>query len=88
MLGRDVALAARAVGHEPIVLTRADLDICDREAAERACIEHYPGAVVNCAAWTNVDGARAQRGRPGVNRRGARNVAAAAARSARDRHRR
>ena len=57
MLGRDVALAAREVGHEPIALTRAELDISDREAVEQACIEHYPGAVVNCAAWTNVDGA-------------------------------
>ena len=57
MLGRDVAVAARDVGHEPVVLTRAELDISDREAVEQACIEHYPGAVVNCAAWTNVDGA-------------------------------
>jgi dTDP-4-dehydrorhamnose reductase len=80
MLGRDVALAARAVGHDPIVLTRAELDICDREAVEQACIEHYPGAVVNCAAWTNVDGAEEHFAEAkDVNGRGAGNVAAAAA---------
>jgi len=80
MLGRDVALAARAVGHEPVVLTRADLDICDREAVAQACIEHYPGAVVNCAAWTNVDGAEEHfADAKDVNGRGAGNVAAAAA---------
>ena len=79
MLGRDVALAARAVGHEPIVLTRAELDICDREAVEQACIEHYPGAVVNCAAWTNVDGAEEHFAEAkDTNGRGAGNVAAAA----------
>jgi dTDP-4-dehydrorhamnose reductase len=80
MLGRDVGLAARDVGHEPIVLTRAELDICDREAVEQACIEHYPGAVVNCAAWTNVDGAEEHLDEAkDVNGRGAGNVAAAAA---------
>jgi dTDP-4-dehydrorhamnose reductase len=57
MLGRDVALAARAVNHEPIALAREELDVTDREAVERAVIENNPGAVVNCAAWTDVDGA-------------------------------
>jgi dTDP-4-dehydrorhamnose reductase len=80
MLGRDVALAAREVGHEPIALTHAELDISDRAAVEQACIEHYPGAVVNCAAWTNVDGAEEHLDEAtDVNGRGAGNVAAAAA---------
>jgi dTDP-4-dehydrorhamnose reductase len=80
MLGRDVALAARDVGHEAVVLTRADLDISDREAVEQAFIEHYPGAVVNCAAWTNVDGAEEHLDQAtDVNGRGAGNVATAAA---------
>jgi dTDP-4-dehydrorhamnose reductase len=57
MLGRDVALAAAAVNHEPIALGHDELDITDREAVERAVIESNPGAVVNCAAWTDVDGA-------------------------------
>jgi dTDP-4-dehydrorhamnose reductase len=80
MLGRDVAVAARDVGHEPVVLTRAELDISDREAVEQAFIEHYPGAVVNCAAWTNVDGAEEHLDEASdVNGRAAGHVAAAAA---------
>jgi dTDP-4-dehydrorhamnose reductase len=57
MLGHDVARAADAVGHEPIALSHDDLDIRDAEAVERAMIENKPGAVVNSAAWTDVDGA-------------------------------
>ncbi len=80
MLGRDVEHAVRAVGHEPIALPRADLDITDHAAVEQACIEHYPGAVVNCAAWTNVDAAQEHESEAtAVNGRGAGNVAAAAA---------
>ena len=80
MLGRDVESAAREVGHEPVVLARSDLDITDRAAVEQAFIEHYPGAVVNCAAWTNVDGAEEQEeAATEVNGPGAGNVAAAAA---------
>ena len=80
MLGRDVERAARDVGHEPIVLARSDLDITDREAVEQALIEHYPGAVINCAAWTNVDGAEEhEEEATAVNGAGAGIVAAAAA---------
>jgi dTDP-4-dehydrorhamnose reductase len=57
MLGRDVTRAARAVNHEPIPFGHDELDITDREAVERAVIESNPGAIVNCAAWTDVDGA-------------------------------
>jgi dTDP-4-dehydrorhamnose reductase len=57
MLGQDVARAADAVGHEPIALSHDELDIRDAEAVERAMIENKPGAVVNSAAWTDVDGA-------------------------------
>jgi dTDP-4-dehydrorhamnose reductase len=80
MLGRDVERAAREVGHEPVALARADLDITDGEAVEQACIDNYPGAVINCAAWTNVDGAEEHEVEAtAVNGPGAGNVAAAAA---------
>jgi dTDP-4-dehydrorhamnose reductase len=80
MLGRDVERAAREVNHQPIALSRADLDICDRQAVEQAFIELYPGAVINCAAWTNVDEAEEHETEAtDVNGRGAANVAAAAA---------
>src|SRR2546423_3767752 len=57
MLGHDVVRAARYVNHEVIPLTHAELDIGDRDAVRRAIVGERPDAVVNCAAWTNVDGA-------------------------------
>jgi dTDP-4-dehydrorhamnose reductase len=80
MLGRDVTLAARAVNHEPIALGHDELDITDRAAVERAVIENNPGAVVNCAAWTDVDGAESHLAEAtAANGQGAGIVAAAAA---------
>lgn len=57
MLGSDVVRAAAAAGHEVVALARADLDVTDEEAVRRAVAEAAPDAVVNCAAWTDVDGA-------------------------------
>jgi dTDP-4-dehydrorhamnose reductase len=57
MLGQDVGRAAVAGGHEPITLPRAELDIGDAEAVSAAIAAAAPDAVINCAAWTNVDGA-------------------------------
>jgi dTDP-4-dehydrorhamnose reductase len=57
MLGQDVATAAFAAGHDAVTLARADLDITDAGAVAAAVAETAPAAVVNCAAWTNVDGA-------------------------------
>ncbi len=80
MLGQDVAVAARAAGHEPTTLARAELNICDRRAVQQALAAAAPDAVVNCAAWTDVDGAESNEdGAIAVNAGGAGNVAAAAA---------
>jgi dTDP-4-dehydrorhamnose reductase len=78
MLGRDVCSAA-AAAHEVIALTREDLDITDAEAVDTALSAGRPDAVINCAAWTDVDGAewRAEEAWA-VNGRGAQNVATAA----------
>lgn len=57
MLGRDVIEAARAVGHEPLALPRAELDVTDADAVAAAIAAAAPDALVNCAAWTDVDGA-------------------------------
>jgi len=57
MLGRDVVRAAAAAGHEAIALTRADLDVTDSEAVAERLRAEAPDWVVNCAAYTNVDGA-------------------------------
>lgn len=57
MLGRDVLEAAAARDHDVVGLARAELDITDAEAVARAVADASPEAVVNCAAWTDVDGA-------------------------------
>jgi dTDP-4-dehydrorhamnose reductase len=76
MLGQDVVSAA---GDGVVALSRADLDVTDAAAAREA----LDGAdvVINCAAWTDVDGAEEHAEEAlAVNREGARNVAAAARR--------
>jgi dTDP-4-dehydrorhamnose reductase len=57
MLGVDVGLSAAAAGHDTIALSRADLDITDGEAVRAKLHETQPDAVINCAAYTDVDGA-------------------------------
>src|SRR3954447_5767471 len=57
MLGRDVVAAAGSAGHDVIALARRDLDIADPDAVRAAVQAARPDAVVNCAAWTDVDGA-------------------------------
>jgi dTDP-4-dehydrorhamnose reductase len=57
MLGLDVQRAAAAGGHEPTALARAELDITDAAAVAAAIEQARPDAVINCAAFTNVDGA-------------------------------
>jgi dTDP-4-dehydrorhamnose reductase len=80
MLGRDVVAAAIRAGHDPIALARRDLDVADPAAVRSAVADARPDAVVNCAAWTDVDGAEEQEELAArVNAEGAGNVAAAAA---------
>jgi dTDP-4-dehydrorhamnose reductase len=59
MLGRDVVRAAVRRGHDVVGLTRADLDVRDAAAVAAALGRLRPAVVVNCAAWTDVDGAEA-----------------------------
>jgi dTDP-4-dehydrorhamnose reductase len=59
MLGRDVMRAAERHRHAVVGLPRARLDITDGPAVEGAMNQHRPDAVINCAAWTDVDGAEA-----------------------------
>jgi dTDP-4-dehydrorhamnose reductase len=80
MLGRDVVAAAGDAGHEVAALARADLDITDADAVRAAVRGARPDAVINCAAWTDVDGAEAdEASATAVNGAGAGHVAAAAA---------
>ncbi len=59
MLGTDAQAAARAAGHKVVALSRAGLDISDRDAVAAAVADAQPDAIFNCAAYTNVDGAEA-----------------------------
>ena len=82
MLGHDVIVAARAAGHEPIALARAQLDIADPTAIDAAIASAAPGAVINCAAYTAVDRAEDEVAAAlAVNGTGAGHLAAAAARA-------
>jgi dTDP-4-dehydrorhamnose reductase len=57
MLGGDMIAACSQAGAEVVPLARADLNISDGPAVDAAMVAHRPDAVVNCAAWTDVDGA-------------------------------
>lgn len=82
MLGRDVASAAAAAGYDLTALARADLDITDAAAVATAVKTAGPDVVLNCAAWTDVDGAEARaEAALAVNGPGAGHVARAAARA-------
>jgi dTDP-4-dehydrorhamnose reductase len=57
MLGRDVAMAAENAGHETAALSHTDLDVTDPDGVRDGFDRVRPDAVINCAAWTDVDGA-------------------------------
>jgi dTDP-4-dehydrorhamnose reductase len=79
MLGRDVVAAAESAGHDVTGLARRDLDITDPDAVRAAVRAARPDAVVNCAAWTDVDGAEEHEADATlINGSGAAHVAAAA----------
>jgi len=61
MLGADVLDAAMRGGHEVAAFAHTDLDITDQDAVRRAFTASRPDAVLNLAAYTNVDGAEGDR---------------------------
>ena len=80
MLGHEVMRAGRRAGHELAGLAHGELDVTDGEAVDRAVARVRPEAIVNCAAWTDVDGAETHRRQAhAVNADGAGNLARAAA---------
>lgn len=82
MLGHDLVRLAAARGHEVVGRARTQLDISDQAAVSSAVSELGPEAVVNCAAFTDVDGAEERESEAlAVNGDGAGTVAAASARA-------
>ena len=78
MLGTDVVAAGS--GHDVVALARADLDVTDAEAVRAAVRDSRPDAVINCAAWTDVDLAESEEAQATlINGDGAGHLAAAAA---------
>ncbi|MFM8889275.1 MAG: dTDP-4-dehydrorhamnose reductase [Solirubrobacterales bacterium] len=80
MLGRDLVEVSLAAGHEVRGLGRTDLDVTDPDRVRDRLEIDRPDVVINCAAWTDVDGAEDDpEGADLVNGEGAANVAQAAA---------
>lgn len=78
MLGTDVAAEYTRRGQDVISLDHNQLDITDRAASVRAVAEARPEVVVNCAAYTDVDGAESNPNLAlAVNAVGVRNLALA-----------
>jgi dTDP-4-dehydrorhamnose reductase len=86
MLGHDVMRAGERSGHELVLVDLPEMDITDPAAVDALLhrLNGEPGsldAIVNCAAWTDVDGAESKRELAhAVNADGAGNLARGAAR--------
>jgi dTDP-4-dehydrorhamnose reductase len=58
MVAKAAIRHCRSIGDEVIALTRAEMDITNPDSVRAAFSGHRPEAVLNCAAYTNVDGAQ------------------------------
>ncbi len=59
MVAKATAQHCRAAGDDVVALTRSEMDIADANAVDAVFNEKRPDAVLNCAAYTDVDGAEA-----------------------------
>ena len=57
MLAKAAAKYCRDLGDEVVALSHSEMDISDHRAVERSLDSITPDVVLNCAAYTNVDGA-------------------------------
>ena len=77
MLGQAVVAAAEKSADQTLALGRGELDITDAAAVTATIDQFEPDALINCAAWTDVDGAEAEEAAATeINGAGAANVAA------------
>ena len=60
MVARATAEFCRSLGDEVFALVRGDMDIADLRSVRSAVSDIRPDAIINCAAYTNVDGAEAE----------------------------
>lgn len=60
MLGRAWLELLSAAGHQVVGRDLPELDILSPSLIDGAVVESRPDAIINCAAWTDVDGAEAK----------------------------
>jgi len=78
MVGREVSGFWRASGDEVLAYDHGKLDIANAEDVFRTLHEGKPDVVINCAAWTDVDGCERDSERAfAANARGPENLAKA-----------
>lgn len=81
MVGRAVSQLCLAEGDEVIARNRKALDISDAAQVDAAVDQNTPDVIINCAAWTDVDGCEGDHARAmGANALGPENLANASRR--------
>ncbi len=77
MLGQDMTVTLQS-SFEVFTRSHPELDICDRMNVSRDILEINPDIVINCAAYTDVDGCETERDLAfAVNAEGPKNIALA-----------
>lgn len=61
MVGRALSAHCESLGDEVLSYDRQSLDIADLDAVSAVLQKDTPDVVINCAAWTNVDGCESDR---------------------------
>jgi dTDP-4-dehydrorhamnose reductase len=76
LVGRAVREHCLKVGDEVLFYYHWDLDITDEELVRQTIVPNEPDVVINCAAWTDVDGCESDRDKAfAVNAAGPENLA-------------
>jgi dTDP-4-dehydrorhamnose reductase len=76
MLGREVLRYCQSVGDLVFAYDHKSLDIADSDRVRQTLQKDRPDAVINCAAWTDVDGCESDQERAfGANAQGPENLA-------------
>ncbi len=60
MVARATAEYCRSIGDEVAALARGEMNIADPESVRSTVRDLRPDAIINCAAYTNVDGAETE----------------------------
>lgn len=63
MVGRAMVAHCRAHGDEVFAHDRRSLDVTDESAIHQTFTRERPDTIINCAAWTDVDGCETNAGR-------------------------